>query len=373
MQWDIFCRVIDNFGDIGVCWRLCAELAARGQHVRLWVDDPAALQWMAPGALTGTRPGVQVVPWSQSGDSAVLATLAPADVWVESFGCEIATEFIASRADSTGAMGKNHHEHPVWINLEYLSAEVYVERSHGLPSPVMSGPSQGWTKHFFYPGFTQRTGGLLREPGLMVRQNDFIEEGRMFQWLADHGVDWRGERLVSLFCYEPIALPVLLENLNALRTPTHVLVTAGRASRAVQAVERAGKHFPNLRLTYLPPLTQLDFDHLLWTCDINFVRGEDSLVRAIWAGKPLVWQVYPQEDGAHIDKLHAFLDVIHADASLRAMHLAWNDHGGQAGELPVLPLLDFNEWSQTVLAARERLLHMDDLVTQLVDFVRKKR
>jgi hypothetical protein len=22
LHWDIFCRVIDNFGDIGVCWRL---------------------------------------------------------------------------------------------------------------------------------------------------------------------------------------------------------------------------------------------------------------------------------------------------------------------------------------------------------------
>ncbi|MEO7887531.1 MAG: elongation factor P maturation arginine rhamnosyltransferase EarP, partial [Polaromonas sp.] len=43
LQWDIFCKVIDNFGDIGVCWRLAADLASRGHKVRLWVDDASAL------------------------------------------------------------------------------------------------------------------------------------------------------------------------------------------------------------------------------------------------------------------------------------------------------------------------------------------
>ena len=48
-SWDIFCKVIDNYGDMGVCWRLAADLASRAHRVRLWVDDLAALSWMAPG------------------------------------------------------------------------------------------------------------------------------------------------------------------------------------------------------------------------------------------------------------------------------------------------------------------------------------
>ena len=103
LLWDIFCRVIDNFGDLGVCWRLSADLARRGHSVRLWVDDASALQWMAPGALQGEWPGVQVLRWEQSHDTPSLATLAPADVWIEGFGCEIAPEFIATRAYSTRA------------------------------------------------------------------------------------------------------------------------------------------------------------------------------------------------------------------------------------------------------------------------------
>ena len=79
-NWDIFCRVIDNYGDIGVCWRLAADLAARGRTVRLWVDDPLPLRWMAPGALEGSWPGVSVLHWRQSGAPDFLARLPRANV-----------------------------------------------------------------------------------------------------------------------------------------------------------------------------------------------------------------------------------------------------------------------------------------------------
>ena len=133
MLWDVFCRVIDNFGDIGVGWRLCQQLAARGHTVRLWVDDASALQWMAPGAAHGGHSGVTVLPWERSQDADFLATQPPAQVWVETFGCEIAPEFIAAHAHSTGARGQNDLKFPAWINLEYLSAEDFARRCHGLP------------------------------------------------------------------------------------------------------------------------------------------------------------------------------------------------------------------------------------------------
>ena len=370
LLWDIFCRVIDNFGDIGVCWRLSADLAARGHQVRLWVDDANPLQWMAPGALEGRWPGVQVRDWGQSQDARALAALAPADVWIEGFGCEIATEFIAAYAKSTDHSGQNTVQFPVWINLEYLSAERYVERAHGLPSPVMSGPAKGWTKHFYYPGFSAHTGGLLREPDLLQRQQAFAQEGQRAAWLARNGVAWEGEQLVSLFCYEPPALRALLEQLDAQAAPTRLLVTPGRAQQAVQAA-RTG--LQRLRIDYLPHLTQRDFDHLLWACDLNCVRGEDSVVRGLWAGKPLVWQIYPQQDAAHHAKLDAFLDMLGADATLRAFHYAWNGVTGTSGDALPLPLIHLNTWSETLQAARQRLLQMDDLGTQLIAFVQKKR
>ncbi|MEY4345528.1 MAG: hypothetical protein RL032_1360 [Pseudomonadota bacterium] len=379
LRWDVFCQVIDNFGDIGVCWRLCADLAARGHAVRLWVDDASALQWMAPGALEGRIAGIEVCAWADSMQPQKLSSLPAADVWIEGFGCEIAPEFIAAYAKWTGAKGLNDSKSPVWVNLEYLSAERYVERAHGLPSPVMSGPAKGATKHFFYPGFTERTGGLLREPDLAARQAEFDRDA----WLQSHQIAPQlGARLVSLFCYESPALPQLLVELAQQPQPTHLLVTPGRATAAVQAAVLSQNTLQpswNMRnalsISYLPALTQHDFDHLLWACDLNFVRGEDSLVRALWAGKPLVWHIYPQSDAAHHHKLDAFLDMLGTDAALRQTHLRWNGvaAAGDAHANPVLPWDSLLAWNAIATRTRARMLQMDDLTTQLVNFVLKKR
>ena len=363
MQWDIFCKVIDNHGDLGVCWRLASQLAALGERVRLWIDDATALNWMAP---TGCE-GVQVIDWLDPAAVQQAAAEPAPDVLIEGFGCEPAPELVARFAAAADADGPRS-----WINLEYLSAEPYVERLHGLPSPVFKGPGAGLTKRFFYPGFTAATGGLLREPDLLERRAGFDRAS----WLAAQQIPWKeNERLVSLFCYEPPALAALLAQLAEGPDPTRLLVTAGRAANAVKA------HFSNtspensaphghgaLSISYLPYLTQPDFDHLLWACDLNFVRGEDSLVRALWAGAPLVWQIYPQDDDAHHAKLNAWLDWLGAPASLRRFHHVWNGFD----EAPLPPLETQGPWRETVVAGRQRLRDQDDLVTQLRHLIVQK-
>ena len=389
LQWDIFCEVIDNFGDIGICWRLAADLAARGHRVRLWVDDPSALAWMAPLGCDS----VQVLPWGSDAKQALhpadLQSLdaAPPDVMIEAFGCQIAPEFIAACVRIQGATG-HKPARPVWINLEYLSAEPYAERNHGLPSLVQHGPAAGWTKWFFYPGFSAKTGGLLREPTLTARQAAFDRTA----WLAGQGIESEGETLVSLFCYEPPLLDALMHQWAKSGIddkPVHLLVASGRATQAVLAVRGKNESkipdfehqkWPQspvyergqLSISYLPLLSQTDFDHLLWACDINFVRGEDSIVRAIWAGKPFVWQIYPQEDGVHTVKLDAFLDMLGAGESLRTFHHRWNadDDITHDGSIALPPLAS---WQQTVTSARDRLLVQADLTSSLIGFALKNR
>lgn len=357
--WDIFCKVIDNHGDVGVCWRLAVGLAARGERVRLWVDDASALQWMAPSG----APDVEVRAWTPTLD---LHDVIPGDILVEAFACDITPEYIAAYAIIIRARGLKG----LWINLEYLSAEGYVARCHGLPSPVMSGPGLGLTKHFFYPGFTADTGGLLREPDLLKHQAKFDRAA----WLTRQGIDWQGERLVSLFCYEPTALGQLLDQLAEDEQPSRLLVTAGRATAAVQAciksqigLQPLWNKRKQLSISFIPTLTQPEFDHLLWACDLNFVRGEDSLVRALWANKPFVWHIYPQHDDAHHAKLAALLDWLKAPPSLRQFHEVWN------GVAPgALPQLDVAAWQATTAAARTEQLSSDDLVSRLLSFVSKK-
>ena len=342
MQWDVFCRVIDNHGDIGVCWRLCADLAARGDSARLWTDDASALAWMAPGG----SPGVEIRTWPDDASPAV-----PGDVVVEAFGCDLPAGFVAAMA--------GRRVPPVWINLEYLSAEAYVERSHRLQSPQMSGPGRGLMKWFYYPGFTSATGGLIREPGLLDAHARFDRDA----WLAAGDIErLPGERLVSIFCYPNPALAGLPARLAA--QPTLLLLTPGAA---VPGPLPAG-----VRAHALPYLPQADYDRLLRACDLNFVRGEDSFVRAQWAGRPFVWHIYPQHDGAHEPKLDAFLNRFLAGApaplveEVRAWWAGWN---GQAPLPTAGP--DLRAWASHGERWRQALAMREDLVTGLRQFARE--
>jgi uncharacterized repeat protein (TIGR03837 family) len=360
MQWDLFCRVIDNHGDIGVCWRLAADLAARGEQVRLWVDDTSALRWMAPSG----APNVEVRPWPQAP-----VPIQPGEVVVEAFGCALPPWWVQG-------MHRQAHQKqptPVWINLEYLSAEGDVERSHQLLSPQFStepdAPFEPLRKWFFYPGYTQATGGLLREPGLAVHAQNFDRQA----WLAARGVALCGqEQVVSLFCYEQPALPALLRRLA--QQPTWLLVTAGHAERQVRAQLGPSLALGQLRAVVLPLLPQPEFDHLLWASDLNFVRGEDSWVRAQWAGKSFVWQIYPQDDGVHALKLQAFLDRHLAGAPpglAQGLRLVWHDWNvGAVSQRPLnLPACGAqSEWGRHCVAWRDGLASQVDLATQLLQF-----
>jgi uncharacterized repeat protein (TIGR03837 family) len=169
--------------------------------------------------------------------------------------------------------------------------------------------------------------------------------------------------LISLFCYEPAALPLLLAQL--VGTPHHLLVTPGRPLAAVrQALANMAVH-PSW--SALPYTTQNGFDEMLWACDLNLVRGEDSLVRALWAGQPLIWHIYPQDDNAHHAKLEAFLDWMQASQSLRQAHRVWN--GIQAGEWPALNEETLQIWIHNTQIKRHQISEQTDLVTQLIHFM----
>lgn len=342
LHWDLFCRVIDNHGDLGVCWRLARGLAHRGHRVRLWVDDARALAWMAPQG----EPGVQVRAWTDDVPDTV------GDVVVEAFGCDPPAAMVAAMAKRQPA--------PVWINLEYLSAEPWVERSHALPSPTRSG----LTKWFFFPGFTPATGGLLREAAESMPGPAF--DGR--HWLVRHGWAARPqERVVSLFCYPQARLGPWLQALA--EKPTLLLATPGPATTALreQPVPR------NVRVVELPWLPQPEYSQLLHSCDLNLVRGEDSFVQALWADAPMLWHIYPQHDGVHAGKLQAFLDRYLAalapapSACVRQAFLHWN------GLADTLERPDLASWARAHQAFRHGLLAQDDLVTQLARFVAQRR
>lgn len=334
-RWDIFCKVIDNFGDAGVCWRLARQLVAEhGLAVRLWIDALPRLQPLCPELdprqSRQYQQQVEIRHWP-----AAFPVLSPddmADVVIEAFACELPLGYLQAMAErsKTAAIA--------WINLEYLSAETWVADCHGLPSPHPRLPLQ---KFFFFPGFTPDSGGLLRETTLLARRAQWQN-----QLQPDHAADQRpsylpaaapGQLTVSLFAYENPALPALLQAWQTATQPIRCLTPQGQVLEQIARLPgwptlQAGDVLQRgqLSLHALPFVRQEDYDLLLWSCDLNFVRGEDSFVRALWAGRPLVWQLYPQAEAAHLAKLQAFLELYctelpaSAASDLRHFWQLWN-------------------------------------------------
>jgi uncharacterized repeat protein (TIGR03837 family) len=362
--WDIFCQVIDNYGDVGVCWRLAAQLALRGHSVRLWLDDQGPLQWMAPGAAQGGWPGISVRDWPSAHDAAPGPEFPLADVWIEAFGCDIPAAWLQSQLDAANTLGR----HPAWINLEYLSAEPFALRSHGLPSPVLQGPAKGWTKYFFYPGFSPASGGLLVRNDAPAAQAPTWADPAV----AEFAPDASGERTVLLFFYASAPIAALLQALIASGQAVQLLVAAGQSAQAVRDAMAAlpdGRR-GQLRLRFLPSLPQAVFDQLLALCDLNLVRGEDSLAQAVQAGKPCVWQIYPQDDGAHQPKLQAYLQALAADTPLRTWHAFWNDPptSSPAPHALAWPWEANSAWPRHAANVAAQLAQNTDLCSQLIDW-----
>ncbi|MGI4846588.1 MAG: elongation factor P maturation arginine rhamnosyltransferase EarP [Janthinobacterium lividum] len=383
---DLFCRVVDNFGDIGVCWRLARQLTSEfGIEVRLFVDDLASFQRLCAGididAAQQTVQGVKVRHWGagldDAGGNADLPVESVADVVIEAFGCALPASVIAAMARLP--------RQPVWINLEYLSAEPWVETCHEQPSLY---PSLPLTKYFFFPGFTPRTGGLLRERTLLRQRQDFQNDplaavnflgslGLDAQLLAAHRT--RRTRIMSLFCYPDAPLASLFAMLAASSHATLCLVPEGVAGAAVSAflgkpaVPGALASRGKLTLCVVPFLDQPGYDRLLWSCDFNVVRGEDSLVRAIWAGRPLLWDIYPQEGQAHLVKLDALLDIYTAGLPLPlalATAQAWRDWSRRASMSGHESLLAADRLLQERAATWAPSLAADgDLASKLMRFL----
>ncbi|WP_296183163.1 elongation factor P maturation arginine rhamnosyltransferase EarP [Pseudomonas sp. UBA1879] len=371
-SWDIFCTVVDNFGDVGVTFRLARQLVAEhDMNVRLWIDDLSAFARLCPGADAEAPQqwcdGVRVCFWPKDWQP-----VEPADVVIEAFGCHLPPAQIDAM--------KARSQRPLWLNLEYLSAEEWVTGCHGLPSLQSSGIQ----KFFFFPGFRDTTGGLLREAGLIERRHGFEQDpAAQRRFLATLGIDPQpGARLISLFAYEHEGLGSWLTCLAQDQQPTHLLVPEGRIIGDVERWLGVGGLEPgalhardHLTIQVLPFVRQEDYDLLLWCCAFNVVRGEDSFVRAQWAGRPLIWHIYEQDDDAHWAKLDAFLELYLAglpDETGQALTHVWRDWNAGHDMTQCWNTLK-KHWGELTSHAERWCLEQalqDDLTTALVRFYR---
>ena len=286
----LICKVIDFFGDIGVAWRIAKQLKVDfNVEVHLLIDDLLTAQRLIPSIDISfqkqTIDGIFIYRCDFSEDSTSLPP--PPNFVFNLFNIDLPHIYKT-------LIKRNKSK---YIAIEYLSAEPWVDNFHLKPS---IDPKSGLIKTFFYPGFTNQTGGLIREKGLFLRRTNFDESKRkkVIQSLGGNPNLYS----ISLFYYPIQKIEVFLDAIDHLKKTIQFFIP-----QYLFDLLRLESTYQSINIIPYPFLNHDDFDDLLWSCDLNFVRGEDSWIRAIWAGKPFIWQPYIQENNIHLIKLKAFL------------------------------------------------------------------
>lgn len=386
-RWDIFCDVVDNFGDIGVCWRLARQLAAEYElEIRLWVNNTQAAKRLIPQLqLDAATDDSAKQTWApQRVDGVTICHWMPqfsptpvADVVIEAFACQLPAAYVAAMSRKI-----------IYINLEYLSAEDWIADFH---EGLSVHPQSGLQKTFFFPGFAPTTGGLLRERDLLTERDAFqASSDAQAQFWSTLGLRLHPANAsikVSLFCYPHAPIHQLLDTLASGEQSVHCLVPESSLLPTLAQYFgltdlRVGDTASKGQLTLhgLPFLSQPDYDRLLWACNLNFVRGEDSWIRAIWAGKPFIWQPYHQDEDTHITKLQAFLKLYSRELAastaqaLQAAHLAWSGNASGAELTPTLGELmaQADVWKAHGEHQAQQLSRQENLAAKLVIFCQNR-
>ncbi len=378
MRWDIFCQIVDNYGDAGVCWRLARALSkissrsgADGDdiRIRLFCDDLKVLNAMAHGDAVSQAAsfGIEVLPWSTAESPGVLSSVG--NVVIEAFACELPSAYVSALATST--------TQPIWINLEYLTAEAWADEMHLMPSPQ----NNGLLKHFYFPGFTAGTGGVILGDEAILRSADAPPASPLSSLQANapdslksalgHCRD--GAKRISVFHYPTAPLDAWLTSLNEAASShdevVDVLVCASQNIAALKEASLGVIDSGALRLIQLPFIPQEDYDWLVSHCDMNLVRGEDSFVRTQWAGKPFIWDIYPQSDLAHEVKLDAFLDRYFATSTpeFRTLGQSAMKWGPVTEWWP-----HWTAWTEHSKAWAKKLVALGHLEGKILDFVKSQ-
>lgn len=374
LSFDIFCQVVDNYGDIGVSWRLAKQLSQTpfNADVRLWVDNLAAFKKLQPKVIINKKSqfieNVEILLWDESNPK---HTTIPKQVIIETFACELPKVF-------TDKLNKKNN---IWLNLEYLSAENWVKDFHLQPSPQ----ANGMVKYFFMPGFTSDTGGLIRENNLQknLSKNELFKRLNIAEYINEDSL------LVTYFSYDNARFDLLIKSLVNQKQNVSLLIPQGLKLNQTEPNITAstgpvkpkdleqllGFDIPsNPQVFIIPFVDQVTFDQILSNADINFIRGEDSLVRAIWAHKPFIWQPYIQDEDTHLKKLNALLDISNFDFDIKQLFLSWSKLEESFTEKfnQALYTSNYKKWYDSNLKWSKQLANQTDLATALVEFIKTK-
>ncbi len=350
---DVFCNVIDNFGDAGFSLRLSRTLAETGRQIRLFCNDIATLNTIISKSDL-ENPRLSIAPWPKAHE------YSPAKTVIEAFSCRLNDEL-------TNLLKEGHS---LVIELDYLTAEKFAEDCHGL-----SSSSDGLNSYFFFPGFTHRTGGLIFE-------EEFKNKVLATNKLNDES---KSSIKATLFSYENKKVKDVFDNFIKSELDVDLIVFEGKPLENINKQYGLnlevgqGTRFGSINIQATAMTDQSGYDERLLDADFNMIRGEESAVRGMLCGKPFLWHIYPQDENAHIVKLNALFDrmldelpaTMHQSIEIiRNFNLEYN--GIDTGfALPSIKSF-INSWHEVTLAWAQHLFSLGSLTSNLMQFIESK-
>ncbi|MFA1754716.1 elongation factor P maturation arginine rhamnosyltransferase EarP [Fusobacterium animalis] len=279
---DIFCQVIDNYGDVGVAYRLAREFKRvyPNKKLRFVINQIEELN------LIRKSEDIEIILYKD-----ISKIENSADLIIESFGCEIPKEY----------MDKALKNAKLIINLEYFSAEKWVDDFH-LQESFLGGNLK---KYFFIPGLSEKSGGILLDNEFLERKKK-VEANKEY-YLEKFEIKEKYDLIGSVFSYEK-NFDSLIEELKKLDKKIILLILSEKTQKNFIKYFDNSNNYDKIKFVKLPFFTYDKYEELLALCDFNLVRGEDSFVRALLLGKPFLWHIYPQDENTHIKKLESFLE-----------------------------------------------------------------
>ena len=279
---DIFCQVIDNYGDVGVAYRLAREFKRvyLNKKLRFIINQMEELN------LIKKSEEIEIITYQD-----ISKIENSADLIIESFGCEIPKEYMDRALKNSKLI----------INLEYFSAEDWVDDFHLQESFL----GENLKKYFFIPGLSKKSGGILLDNEFLERKKKVTKNKRYY--LKKIGINEKYDLIGSVFSYEK-NFDFLIEELKKLDKKILLLILSEKTQKNFIKYFDNVNNYDKIKFVKLPFFTYDKYEELLALCDFNLVRGEDSFVRALLLGKPFLWHIYPQDENTHIKKLESFLE-----------------------------------------------------------------
>ena len=343
----VFCDVIDNYGDAGFCLRLCRDLCNKKYQVRFFCNNLNTLKQIYTKE-DQSNPLLEIKTWPSNSED-----FTPTKVIIQAFSVRLPSQLNQKIKEANSLV----------INLDYLTAEKFAEDCHKL-----SSFADGIQSYFFFPGFTNKTGGLIIENNLLrlIKEEKGKETSK-----------------ISLFSYENERLPKIISLLNKLDKEFDVQIFEGKTLDNFNKVFKhnleVNKVLKNNKLTYkaIKMVNQDEYDSILLNSDLNLVRGEDSIVRAMLIGKPFLWNIYPQKDNYHITKIEALFDLMkiyctnkQAVEKLRSITLFYNGADINIDQFDICYFC--KEWKDLSKEWSNHLISLGSLTDNLIAFLKEK-